>query len=131
MSEADVAIVFEALRVWRRTGHSAWDLIHANVEVHDHDLMDAGEYRGHEGVERWLADWESAWSDFSMDTEELIDAGDGRVLVLIRMRATGRGSAVTVERDDAMLYQLRGGSIVRLDYFNDRRRAREAAGLST
>lgn len=131
MSGADLAIVEEALRVWLTTGEPAWDLTHPDAAVHDHDLMDAGEYRGREGVERWLANWESAWADFRMDAEELIEAGEGRVLVLVRMRATGRGSAVTVERDDAILYELRDGLIVRLDYFNDRPEAFAAAGLSS
>jgi ketosteroid isomerase-like protein len=130
VSEADVAIVLEALRAWQRTGQPAWDLTHRDVEVHDHDLMDAGEYRGREGVERWLADWESAWAGYDTNAEELIEAGEGRVLVLLRVRATGRESAVTVERDDAVLYELRDGLIVRLDYFNDRTRALAAAGLS-
>ncbi len=131
MSEADVAVVLEALRVWRRTGQPAWDLMLPEAEVHDHDLMDAGEYRGREGVERWLSDWEAAWSEFGMDAEELIDAADGRVLALVRMHATGRESAVTVERDDAILYELRDGLIVRIDYFNDRSEALAAAGLSS
>jgi ketosteroid isomerase-like protein len=101
------------------------------AEVHDHDLMDAGEYRGREGVERWLSDWEVAWSEFRMDAEQLIDAGDGRVHAQIRMQATGRESAVTVERDDAILYELHDGLIARLDYFNDRSEALAAAGLSS
>jgi ketosteroid isomerase-like protein len=130
VSEGDIAVVLEALRVWRSTGQPAWALTHPDVEVHDHDLMDAGEYRGREGVERWLADWESAWAEYGMDAEELIEAGEGRVLVLVRMRATGRESTVTVERDDAILYELCEGLILRLDYFNDRTRALAAAGLS-
>src|SRR5206468_1006403 len=101
-----------------------------DIEVHDHDIIDAGEYRGRAGVERWLADWEAAWSDFGMDVEELIDAGSGRVVALVRMRATGRGSAVSVEREDAIVYELRDGLIARLDYYNDRSRALAAAGLS-
>ena len=127
--EDPVEIVREALRRWRRTGEPAWELTHADCEVVDHDILDAGEYRGRAGVERWLADWESAWSDFSMDAEELIDAGGGTVVVLLRMRATGRGSSVSVERDDAIVYELRDGLVARLDYYNDRAQALAAAGL--
>ena len=35
------------------------------------------------------------------------------------MKAVGN-SGVTVERDDAMVYEFRGGAIARLDYFNNR-----------
>lgn len=129
MSEADVAVVLDSLRIWRRTGEPAWELTDPEIEVHDHDIMDAGEYRGRAGVERWLADWETAWSDYGMEARELIDAGDGRVLALVTMRATGRGSAVSVEREDAILYEVRDGLIVRLDYYNDPSRARADAGL--
>ena len=128
-AQAPVSVVQDSLRIWRRTGKPAWELIHEDVEVRDHDIMDAGEYRGREGVERWLSDWESAWSSFSMDTEELIGAGKDGVVALIRMRATGRGSSVSVEREDAIVFEVRDGLIVRVDYYNDRAAALSAAGL--
>ena len=45
------------------------------------------------------------------------------------MTATGRGSGITVEREDALVYRLRDELIVRIDYFNNRRDALDAAGL--
>jgi ketosteroid isomerase-like protein len=123
-------IVRNALRTWRRTGEPAWELCDEQIEVHDHDIMDAGEYRGRAGVERWLRDWESAWSAFSMEAEEFVIAGENRVVVFVRMRATGRESSASVERADALLYELRDGLIVRLDYYNDRGEALAAAGAS-
>jgi ketosteroid isomerase-like protein len=128
--EDAVEIVRESLRSWRRTGEPAWQLTHADAEVRDHDIMDGYEYRGREGIERWLADWESAWSAFSMHAEEFIDAGEGVVVVFVRMRATGRGSAASVERDDAIVYRVRDGLIAELDYFNDRAQALAAAGIA-
>lgn len=47
------------------------------------------------------------------------------------MKATDRGSGVTVEREDTMTLELRGSAVVRLDYYNDRARAppsRQAQG---
>jgi ketosteroid isomerase-like protein len=126
----DVEIVRDSMSRWRRTGEPPWELIHPDAEVHDHDIMDAGEYRGRAGIERWLDDWESAWSESAMHAEEFIDAGSGTVVVLVKMRATGRGSAVSVERQDAIVHVVRDGLIVRLDYYNDRPRALEAAGVS-
>jgi hypothetical protein len=43
------------------TGEPPWDLFDQEVEVYDHDAPDQGEYRGHEGVTRWLEDWGAAW----------------------------------------------------------------------
>ncbi len=93
--------------------------------------MDAGEYRGRTGVERWLSDWETAWSDFGMRAEEFIDVGEHRVLVFVRMSATGRESNVNVEREDAILYALTDGLISRIDYYNNRPEALAAAGIAS
>ena len=128
--KGEVEIVRDSLRIWRESGEPAWELCHPDIEVRDHDILDAGEYRGRPGVERWLSDWESAWSDFTMDAEELVDAGEGVVIAFVKMRATGRGSAVSVERDDAIVYRLRDGLIAEVDYFNNRPEALAAAGLA-
>jgi ketosteroid isomerase-like protein len=128
MSQANVEIVQQSFVVWGETGEPDWSTMHEEVEAHDHDIMDAGEYRGRSGVERWLEDWSSAWLEFSMDPEEFIDAGE-RVVFVFRMTAKGRGSGATVERQDAMVFEVRDGMVVRLDYYNNRQQALEAVGL--
>jgi ketosteroid isomerase-like protein len=129
MSQEGVELIQTSFVVWGETGEPAWDLIHEDVEVHDHDIMDASEYRGRAGTEQWLADWDSAWAEFSMEPEEFLDAGQ-RVVVILRMKATGRRSGVAIERQDAIVYELRDGMITRVDYFNNRAQALEAAGLA-
>ena len=128
MSQENVELIQQSFVVWGETGEPEWAIVDDEVEAHDHDIMDAGEYRGRAGVERWLADWGSAWSEFIMEPEEFIDAGN-QVVVVIRMKAKGRGSGVGVERQDAIVYELRDGKIVRVDYYNNRKQALEAAGL--
>ena len=49
---------------------------------------------------------------------------------MFRIIATGRGSGVELERDDASLVEFRAGKVVRIGYYNDQRQALEAAGLS-
>ncbi|HMD57856.1 MAG TPA: nuclear transport factor 2 family protein [Solirubrobacteraceae bacterium] len=129
MSQENVEIVQQGFVVWGETGEPDWSTMHEQIEMHDHDIMDAGEYRGHEGFRRWLEDWSSAWSEFSMDPEEFIDAGE-RVVVVLRMKATGRGSGVAVEREDAIVFELRDGMVVRIDYYNNRPQALKAVGLA-
>jgi ketosteroid isomerase-like protein len=128
VSQESVEAVQRGFAVWGETGEPDWATMHEQIEVHDHDIMDAGEYRGHEGFRRWLTDWASAWSSFSMDPEEFIDAGE-RVVVVLRMRATGRGSGVDVERQDAIVFEVRDDMIVRVDYYNNRAQALKAVGL--
>lgn len=110
------------------TGEPAWEGIHPEVEVHDHDIPDAGEYRGHAGYARWLQDWGEAWASYTAEPDRYIDAGD-RVVVELRIRATGGGSGIELERRDAIVFTVDDGLIVRLDYFNDPEQALAAAGL--
>jgi ketosteroid isomerase-like protein len=128
MSRANMELVEAAMEHFAATGEPMWSANHEDVEIHDHDLPDAGEYRGHAGYRRWLEEWATAWSDFSLELDEFIDAGD-RVVVVFRLKATGRGSGVTVERRDGLVVTLRDGLAVRLDYYNTREQALEAVGL--
>jgi len=56
MSQENVQLVQALLEVFVATGEMSWDLMDEDIKVHDHDVMDAGEYRGRAGVERWLPD---------------------------------------------------------------------------
>ena len=87
------------------------------------------ERRGHAGVARWLQDWGAAWSEWSSEPEQFIDAGDS-VVVVVRMKAKGAGSGLELDRQDAQVYRFRDDKIVRLDYYNNEDQALEAAGLS-
>jgi ketosteroid isomerase-like protein len=129
MADEDVALVSEALSHWARTGEANWDVVSEQVEIRDHDLLDASEYRGRGGFDRWMADWGEAWSSFGLELQELLDAGDHVVVAFVRITATGKGSTVSVERDDAIVYRVRDGSIATVDYYNNRPQALEAAGL--
>jgi len=129
MSDENVNMVRRALERFIATGEPPWDALHEDVEVHDHDIMDAGDYRGHAGFGRWLEDWSAAWSEDSIEPEDFIDA-DERVVVLIRQRTTGQGSGVSLEREDAIVFAMRDGKIARLDYYNDREQALVVAGLA-
>jgi ketosteroid isomerase-like protein len=128
MSQENVELVQRLLEAFIATGEPSWESLHEEVEAHDHDVVDAGEYRGHAGFRRWLENWDVAWSEFSMVPEEFVDAGE-RVVSVFRMKATGRGSGVPVERQDAMVWEVRDGKVVRLDYYSNRERALEAVGL--
>ena len=76
-----------------------------------------------------MEDWATAWSEWSAEPEEYIDAGE-KVIVVLRVKATGRGSGVGLERQDAIVYAMRDGMVVRMDYYNSKRQALEAAGLA-
>jgi ketosteroid isomerase-like protein len=131
MSRENVELVRVGFEHFIATGEPAWDTLHEQVEVHDHDIMDGREYRGHADVRRWLfEDWAAAWSEWSAEPAEFIDVDDDRVVAVFRVRAKGRGSGVEIERQDAMVYVVRDMEVVRLDYYNDKQQALKAVGLA-
>jgi ketosteroid isomerase-like protein len=129
MSTENVDFVRLRFERFIAAGEVDWDTLHEDVEVYDHDIPDRGEYRGHAGFGRWLREWGDAWAEWSLDPEEFIDAGD-RVIIVAHMRAKGRGSGVEVDRQDALVYELRDGKIGRVDYYNNKVQALAAVGLS-
>jgi ketosteroid isomerase-like protein len=128
MSQENVEIVRRALEGFV-AGEILWETMDEEVEIHDHDILDAGEYRGHSGFTRWVEDWGTGLPIVSLELQEFIDAGDAVVAVFL-LKAKPRGSSVDVERRDGIVYRLRDAKIIRLDYYNSRRQAVEAAGLA-
>ena len=129
MPAENVDVVRRALGHFLETGEPDWTLLDEDIATRDHDLLDAGEYEGHDGHRRWLADWAAAWSDFGIgDILEVIDAGDD-VLIVFEVKATGRSSGVSVEREDAMVCRVRDGRIASIDYYNNRSQALAHIGL--
>jgi ketosteroid isomerase-like protein len=126
MTQENVTLVRRLLECFI-AGEVLWDALDEAIEIHDHDILDAGDYRGHAGVMRWVEDWGAGLPVVSFDLQELIDAGDVVVAVIL-LKARGRDSSVDVERQDAIVYQLRNGRVTRFDYYNSRQQALEAAG---
>jgi ketosteroid isomerase-like protein len=127
MSEQNVDLVRRGFEHFVATGEPAWDTLHEQVEVRDHDIMDGREYRGHTDVRRWLfEDWASAWSDYTAEPEEFIDVDDEHVIAVFRIKATGRASGVAIERQDAMVFVVRDHLVTRLDYYNSKQQALNA-----
>jgi ketosteroid isomerase-like protein len=98
-----------------------------DVEIHDYDIPDAGGvFRGHDGYREWVKRWTEGWESTRMEDPDFRAVGDDCVIVLFRMVTIGAHSGLELERDDAIVYRLRAGRIVRVDYFNDQTRAFEA-----
>ena len=131
MSGENVEIVragYQALNAGDMVGALA--AMDPGIEILDHDLPDTPErYRGLDGLGRWQADWEASWASWRWEPEEFIDAGD-RVVAVLRVYATGRGSGVDVERLDGAVWTLRDGKCIRLDYYGSKAEALEAVGLA-
>jgi hypothetical protein len=92
------------------------------------DVPEPQVYRGHDGVRRQQEQFEAAWESFELEAEEFIDAGD-KVVVLLKIRARGRGSEIEIEGRAAHVWTVRDGKAIRLEMYIDPARALEAAGV--
>lgn len=129
MSQENVEVVrlsYEAYALGDIEGALA--AIDPEIVIQDHDIPDAGEYHGIDGMFRWQADWESSWESWRWEPEEFIDVGD-RVVAVLRVYAKGRGSGVDVERLDGAVWTMRDAKGIRLDYYGSKAHALEAVGL--
>jgi ketosteroid isomerase-like protein len=105
---------------------SAMDALAEDAEWHESDVLpDTGVYRGRNAIRSFLTDFLASWERFDQTVEEVRQEGD-RVLVLIHLEATGRGSAADVDARYAHLWTLSGGRGIRVDAFYDRAEALEA-----
>jgi ketosteroid isomerase-like protein len=69
-----------------------------------------------------------AWEERRLEPEEFIDAGH-RVVVLVREFRRGKGSGIELEAETAVVFDVRGGRVVRMQGYMDQAKALEAAGL--
>jgi ketosteroid isomerase-like protein len=131
MSEADVETVSRGIEAFNRGD------VEGVVEMTDPEvtlvpvrsLLEGGEYTGHDGVRKYMADMSEDWSELEITVDEIRDL-DGRVLVLGGFRAVGRASGSGLEQPLAWLSDMRDGKLVRLQAFTNRDEALAELGLS-
>jgi ketosteroid isomerase-like protein len=124
----------EALDAWNRRD-LVWILEQAapDFEFHTAQLFPGIDpvYRGRQGmVEFWTTFIEEPWALFHLVVDELLDAGDNRVLALLTFTGTERDSGEQVSTPYAHLATFRGEEVARIDAYADWDEARAAAGLA-
>jgi ketosteroid isomerase-like protein len=89
-----------------------------------------GTYRGRDGFIEFMRLWTGEFEDWSIEMEEVLDAGDDCVVAIYRQRATGKVSGVPVEFHQGAIHQLRRGKVTRIHNYATPAEALKAAGLS-
>jgi ketosteroid isomerase-like protein len=69
------------------------------------------------------------FDDLTLVAEELVDAGDDRVVALQRITGRAKISGIETEIRFSVVYTLRDGKIIRGREYIDHNEALEAAGL--
>jgi ketosteroid isomerase-like protein len=98
------------------------------VFVTSPDIPDAGTYQG-EAARDWIMAWVGSFEGHTIEASNFIGGGD-KVFFAIFQRGRPRGSEVPVEGQWWGVMTLAEGAVVRVDMFDQRDRALEAAGLS-
>jgi uncharacterized protein len=108
---------------------SAVELCDPDVRVWlNPDVVGALSPRGHKEVANYLRGWFESWDMYVPRPQEFIDAGD-QVVVMVELRARGKGSRFEIEEEMADVFTLDDGNIVQLRLYVDRGVALESAGI--
>jgi ketosteroid isomerase-like protein len=132
MSE-NVEIVREAVAAFNRGDLDAWweywaeDIDYRAVEGAPDDH---GPIQGKEAMREYVQDWLDTFDDFRFEPVEITDAGDDKVIAVIRISGRAKLSGVETDLTFAILYTNRDGKIARGREYWTRDEALEAAGLS-
>jgi ketosteroid isomerase-like protein len=87
-----------------------------------------GTYEGVDGANEWLAEWLGSFESWSLDVEEIFDAGD-QVVAITRQQAKPKHGGPEVEMRIAQVWTFRDGLMARMEMYAERNEALEAAGL--
>jgi ketosteroid isomerase-like protein len=85
-------------------------------------------YRGHDGIRRYFESFQDAMQEIRFHPERIWDAGDSAVVIL-RLTAKGRQTAIPVEQRLALAWTFRDGRALRVRAYATREQALKAVGL--
>lgn len=132
VSRENVEVARRAFEAWQNDDYEAW------IALHDTDVeylgaaerrLGQGVYRGHRGASELWRVWRDEVEGFWIESEQIRDLGDGRVVHLGQMGFRGSASGVDVDSELALVITLRGGKIVRSMDFMSHHEALKAVGL--
>jgi len=125
VSEQNVDVVRRIYDAWRLE-ESARDLIAPDVEyVNPTYAVEPGTRRGRKS----FAIVRDTYTEFQLEIDRIIDAGDEDVVVLARYTGVGRTSGVQVTGEQGYVWTIRDGVAVRFRWFQSHGEALEAAGV--
>jgi ketosteroid isomerase-like protein len=128
MSEENVEIVRALAAAYNRGDLDALTQAY-DPEVEFVTLL-LGTHHGEEAIRLVFEENRRNLSDYSLDLDEVIDAGPDKVIAVAHLGGSGRVSQIALGDLIAFVATIRDGLIVRQQTFRNREEALEAAGLS-
>ena len=132
MSQENVEIVRSSYDAFNRGDLGAFlQALDPNVEWYlPEGGINVGTRRGHQAVRELVEGFLEVWDPMHFEPERFFDVDDQRVLVFVRVSATGRGSGAQVEIRATHEFTIRDELVVRFKVYGNRAEALEAVGLS-
>jgi ketosteroid isomerase-like protein len=129
MSEGNVAVVREMWEAFLRSDAAAANAaFHPEVEWDGRNLPDGEILHGIDAAVAHVRRWAEVWETWEVELEDVIDAGDGRVIAFIREQGRSKAGLDVNERHSE-LYVVRDGKIVYRKGFRDADDALVEVGL--
>jgi ketosteroid isomerase-like protein len=130
MSEESVEVVAAALSAFESEGLDAFleyftdDVVYRAIEG---SVDDRGPLHGKDAGRAYVQDWLDTFDELHTEVIDLIDAGDDRVVAVLRLSGRAKQSGVETDLTYAVAYWVRDGKIARGHEYNTREQALEAA----
>jgi ketosteroid isomerase-like protein len=133
MSQEDVELIQQQVDAANRRNAEAF-VATVSPDVEWEDAMFWSEplriYRGRQELQEWFVRAiVEPWESVHVEVEEIIDAGEDRVVAGGLLTARGRGSGVETRLHGWFVFWFESGLITRRRAFLERAEALEAAGL--
>ena len=132
MSQENVEVVKSAWGVMAADGVEAV-LVYLTEDCDLEDfpeLPDHANYVGFDGAREIDRHFREMWGELIQEPVEFIDAGENRVVAVIAMRGSGKGSGAPLDAQAVWVHELRGAKISRMRAFTTKAQALAAAGLA-
>ena len=124
--------MLNAIEAFNETGvEAALPYLHSEIEwVAPPEWLEDRLYKGHDGIRRLSAYWTQLFDEYTLVPQRVIDAGEGRVVILLHQQGRIVGSGDRVESPLGYLVEIRDRVITRVEIYFSWEATLEAAGLS-
>jgi ketosteroid isomerase-like protein len=109
---------------------TAMEAIHPEIEYDLTHFPEGRVWHGHDGIREAFRIWLGAWEDYSQSWDEVIDTGDGSIVVVGSEGGRGKGSGAEMRQRVFALHTLRDGQAVSIRFFGSREDVLAAAGIA-
>jgi ketosteroid isomerase-like protein len=129
MARENVESVKRSLETFAKRDRAGWsELCASEVEAVPVGEWPKGEIRGREAVWDFLLAADEPWEPEAFEDTEISDGPD-TVATRMRRKLRGRSSGAEVDYDYWAVFTFRSGKGIRVQWFDERVEAHEAAGL--